>query len=162
LSKRAGGIAAFAATVADSQARFSASGTNQAEMSITRIDAGALGGHFHAGPHAAVELVAGIAVLAIAAAALWRLRPATQVNPSRRTGADDFVFPRALGLTALCTGILLAVYHQAYDGLLLTLPLVALVAASVSSRAQRTAGIMLALLLAVPMVNYLSSFSALS
>jgi hypothetical protein len=151
LAVNAGGVEALLATMAESHRQFAGAETNQSAMSITRIDAVALIGHLlSAVPSTATTLALGVGVLVLGGVTLGRL--ARTRPPSEG----------ALGLTALGTAVLLSVYHQAYDALLLAVPLVALALAPDATQLVRPVRVGLALLLAVPAVNYFGSFSALS
>ncbi|MCC6849223.1 MAG: DUF2029 domain-containing protein [Deltaproteobacteria bacterium] len=110
----------------------------------TRIDAGFLAGRGLALPEGA-ELTAGAAALLLGLAAFRR---------ALATGASTAA-PDGLALALACLTILLPLYHVAYDALLLTLPIVALVAAA---RTPARAHAALIALLLVPAVNQLASY----
>ncbi len=81
----------------------------------------------------------------------------------RRTWRRDLPGDDELTIGLGCLTILLAVYHQIYDVLLLTLPLVLLVARKGAPPWRRWPSVRLALiaLLALPSVNYLATWSGL-
>ncbi len=148
---RAGGPAAFAHLVTAAETTWATRPENAASTSIIRLDAAALIGRLLGHPPSApVLVILAAAVLGTAALAV------------RRLGARDAPTWR-LSAAVVCVAILLSSYHQAYDGLLLTLPVAALVAGrwappSVAAPAARAA--LLALLL-IPAVNYVGTFAVL-
>ncbi len=149
----AGGVGAFLTAVRENYSTLGATGETYSGASVLALDAGAfverlLGrtpGAAFAGREAAVSL----AVLALGIAAVRRVMPRA---------------PRDAHLVAamvVCLTILLCVHHQAYDALLLALPIAALA----SGRCAPTVGgrlrwVLLALLL-VPWVNYAATFAFL-
>jgi hypothetical protein len=148
---RAGGPAAFAHLVTAAETAWATRPENAASTSIIRLDTAALIGRLLGHPPSAPVLVI------LAAAVLG-----TAGLTVRRLGARDAPTWR-LSAAVVCVAILLSSYHQAYDGLLLTLPVAALVAGrwappSVAAPAARAA--LLALLL-IPAVNYVGTFAVL-
>ncbi len=141
---RAGGPAAFAHLVTAAETTWATRPENAASTSISRLDAAALIGRLLGHPPSAPVLVSlTAAVLGTAGLAV------------RRLGARDAATWR-LSAAVGCVAILLSSYHQHYDGLLLTLPVAALVAgrwAPPSVAAPAARGVLLALLL-IPAVNY--------
>jgi glycosyl transferase family 87 len=153
----AGGPAALLDSVRAGMAVMSRDPSFNEMQSIIRIDLGGLVGRFAAGPGGAtLAAIVGLAVLGPAVWACLRLR-------GRESDAD-----RTLSLGIACFAILLCVYHQAYDAVLLALPAAALAApfpapggtGGPPGAATAAAGwrrpILLGLL-AVPAVNYLAS-----
>jgi len=125
--------------------------------SIIRIDLGALIGRFlDAPPGAAIGALMALVVLGVAGWACLRLRG--------REGDPD----RTLSLGLACFAILLCVYHQSYDAVLLALPAAALLVHSpapgtpgapprgAAAAAGRRRRLLLALLV-VPAANYLAT-----
>jgi hypothetical protein len=144
LLRAAGGAQNFVASLAESYASFGANPDAGASTSPDRIDAVALLaraiGHE---PSTGMVLVIGVAILALGATALRHL--------ARRTDEPS----RALGNSIACVALLLCVYHQAYDLLLVALPLTALAAKQIASGLRRR-GALLALL-GVAAANYLAA-----
>jgi hypothetical protein len=104
-------------------------------------------------PDPGVELALGAAVLAIAGFALRRLTRAGEDGPRRTL---------SVGIT--CLAVLLSMYHQAYDALLLALPMVGLVAVAGREPWAMHPAVRWLLLgfLAVPAVNYLATSTAIA
>jgi hypothetical protein len=157
LTARAGGVGPFVATLAETHRLFANAGQNHALMSVTRLDAPALVGRLAGWPPdtASDVAVAGV-VLGLAILALRRARAAAD-DPA---AGNEPMVRGPLAYSVLCTAVLLTVYHQAYDALLLTLPLVAIAHGALHGRVG-AGGWVVGLLLAVPAWNYLGSFSAL-
>ncbi|MCC6764034.1 MAG: DUF2029 domain-containing protein [Deltaproteobacteria bacterium] len=112
----------------------------------TRIDVGFLTGQVLALP-ARAGLAAGAAALLVGIAA-FRRALATEAAAAA---------PRGLATALACLTILLPLYHIAYDALLLTWPIVALITAA----RPRTHAALIALLL-VPAVNYVAAHGVVS
>jgi hypothetical protein len=130
--------------------------------SIIRIDLGGLIGRFRvAPPGAAIGTLVALVVLGVAGWACLRLR-GRENDPAR-----------TLSLGLACFAILLCVYHQAYDAVLLALPAAALLTpvpapgapgappAGATAAAGRLRGLLLALL-AVPAFNYLATHTLMN
>ena len=151
LASAAGGVGPLAASMLNTATAFAAKVDVAATGDGFRVDVIGLVGRLsgrEAG--AAAELMLAGAVLAIGAVAVAR---------TRRSGADEAHLAPSLA----CMTIVLCLYHNAYDMLLLTLPLVAAVTARrVAPWSTHPAlhGCLLGCLI-VPFVNYLASQSAL-
>jgi hypothetical protein len=144
---RAGGVGAFAQTIVANVSSLDANPTGHVLSGWARLDAPYLAARLLGrAPGAGAELAIGAGVLGLGGLALRRLA-ARGVPPAH---------PLATGVASLA--VLLSVYHQAYDALLLALPLVGLCVAPAPGRGART---LLAVLLAVPAVNYLATWSAI-
>jgi len=144
----AGGVVPFAASLASSAGAFSAEGTSNAWSGFARIDAVALLARvMRRVPDGWTELALGLAIVGAGVVGLRRLR------------GDHSAPSEQLGIGLICLTVLVAMYHQAYDALLLAQPAVALGAGrwgrdTVAPAALRW--IVLGLL-AVPAVNYLAT-----
>jgi hypothetical protein len=117
--------------------------------SVIRLDLGSLVGRaLGAPPSALTSVLLAIVVLGVAALAVRRLRSVEQ-SASR---------PLSTGVMVLA--LLLSVYHQAYDAVLLVFPVVTLISAwgdgDGAARSRVWSAALLACLL-VPAVNYVSS-----
>jgi Glycosyltransferase family 87 len=144
----AGGVAPFVASLGDSSTAFSVEHTSNAWSSFARIDVVALAARLLGRvPESWMEVMLGVTVMAVALAALRRLR------------GDERAPTVQLGVGLICLTLLIATYHQAYDALLLAQPAIALGAGTwgrgvVAPRALRWTVLAL---LAVPAVNFLAS-----
>jgi len=145
----AGGPAALLASIKEGMAITRSDPSFNEVTSIIRIDLGGLIGRFRdTPPGAALAALTAFVVLGIAGWACIRLRG--------REGDPD----RTLSLGLACFAILLCVYHQSYDALLLALPAAALLAPLPAGGAAAAAGgrrWLLLGLLAVPAFNYLAT-----
>lgn len=148
---RAGGIAPFVQTLAESHRLFAGVTVNRADMSATRIDAAPLVTRLiGASSWSHVEGATSVALIAIGGGALYRLR-----RCRRRDG-------NGLIAAVLCLTVLTSVYHQPYDALLLALPLAWLAHdVAVYRAARRPLRFVLIGLMTIPAVNYVGSFSLL-
>jgi len=150
----AGGVIPFAQTMLANVLSLDANPTGNAMSAWARVDAPYLLARFlgHA-PDPGVELALGAAVLAIAGFALRRLTRAGEDGPRRTL---------SVGIT--CLAVLLSMYHQAYDALLLALPMVGLVAVAGREPWAMHPAVRWLLLgfLAVPAVNYLATSTAIA
>ena len=116
LARRAGGVTPFVAQLTGVVREFGARAWNDPSLSIARVDATALISRFLGVPLGGVaQALVAIAVLGLAALALRRMA-------ARAEEPANF----AMSTGIICAALLLSVYHQAYDLILLTLPAVAL------------------------------------
>src|SRR5262249_55530385 len=116
LVRAAGGVAALVASIADDAASFVTKPDVVAGGGGFRVDlASTLARWVHGELPGAVETALGVVVLALGAAAVHHLSPA---RDSRA---------RLLAACTACATIVTSGYHQTYDLLLMTLPLVATV-----------------------------------
>jgi hypothetical protein len=151
LVARAGGVGAFAASILANLGALDDNPTGNALSGWARVDAGYLLSHaLGRAPGAGVELGVTLAVLAVAGLALRRV-------------ARDGVRDRWWSATLASLAVLLCIYHQAYDVLLLAFPLTALVAAPAATPFAGRPGLrwLLVGLLALPAVNYLATWSVI-
>ena len=132
-------LATFVAAATGSAARIE----DAAGTWWSRLDGAYLAHHLIGASHAAVEATIAIGLLGVGCVAVRRL--------GRRAVDGD----GALAIGVACTTMLLCVYHQAYDALLLALPIGAL------ARSTRRDRRLLIALLAVPFANYLATWSAI-
>lgn len=147
LARAAGGVLPLVATFRESYARLMQDPSANPASSIIRIDGvaflGRLAGHT-ADPR--VETLVTFALLAVGAAAVWRVE---------RTRDDRLWSTCVAGLT-----VLVCMYHQAYDGLLLALPLTALMTGRLGtggSRAEAAARALAIAAMLVPVTNYVAT-----
>ena len=148
---REGGIEPFVAALLRSQTDFAAHPAAHPLKSVWRIDLSARVSQIHGAPigTAASLLLAGM-VIGLASLALVHLRShADQSSPRISVGI-------------ICCAVLLSVYHQVYDLLLLTLPAVALVRAWKLGSSDRRVLFLEAGLLTILAGNYLTTESALN
>jgi hypothetical protein len=151
LIRREGGIAPFATTVADSYRMFVARPNNDTLQGVWRVDLAATISRLIDQPLGTVTgLVVGTIVLLPVILASRRL--ARSVDSHRE---------RALN-SLLCCAVLLSLYHQAYDLLLLALPVAALVCTVRESGRPHGRHVAQALLFTVIGVNYVATQSALA
>lgn len=145
LVQAAGGVGPLVHSFGDSYARLMQDPSANPASSIIRIDAAAfldrLAGRAAGG---AAESAITLAILAVGIAAVWSV--------DRARDGDDRLWSTSLG----CLTILACMYHQAYDGLLLTLPIVALATGRIAEGSKVARGVALAAML-VPAVNYLAT-----
>jgi hypothetical protein len=135
--------------------------------SLIRVDTGALVGRLLGRPPgAAVEILFGILILGSAGAILWKREPAAAIGADPGTGgrvSDEGPRPPGDGLA--CLALLLGLYHQSYDTLILVLPIAALLWGGVGGAwdgwARRWRWGLLALLL-VPWLNLLATHALLN
>jgi len=140
------GLRGWVELLADNQRAFAARDLFATDTSVTRIDAASLVGRLTGGEiGSALEPWLAIAMLAAAAVVLARLDRAPDSTATERG---------RLSVAIICVTIVACVYHQGYDALLLALPLIALLAAPIRDRG----GWLVIALLAVPLVNYASTF----
>jgi hypothetical protein len=147
--RAASGLLPFLQSVQHSMAVVATDPAFDAPTSIIRVDlAGSLGRAVGLRTSAGFELLIGALVMALAGLALARLD---------RVERDPAVRPIGGGLLVLA--LLLSMYHQAYDTLLLALPAIALVFgsdAAWSGIPRRERAVLLGLM-AVPAGNYLAT-----
>jgi hypothetical protein len=146
----AGGLGALGRSLLASWAAFGPSPGVDAASSWARLDAVALLGHaLGTAPSGTVEIAVGIGILASAVVALRRLASV----PSMAAGQ--------VAAALVCLTVLVSNYHQAYDALLLALPIAALAGGTWAPPWAPGAAwrwTLLALVL-VPWVNYLATWS---
>jgi hypothetical protein len=149
----AGGPRAFLESVRGSMAIVANDASFNEPSSLIRIDIAGLVGRFTGRPPGVAGAILGT-ILLIGAGVILRSQ-AVRARDARRPDA-----PRPLSDGLACLAILLSVYHQSYDALLLALPVVALALADgAKAWPPETAWrrrFVLALLL-VPGVNYLAT-----
>jgi hypothetical protein len=142
------GLATFVQSVRESHALHMADPVVSATTSVTRLDAvsvlGRLGGIV---PSGAIQISVAAACLLAAGWAVGRLQ-----NTERADGADCL----AAMIIALAT--LATIYHTNYDALLLVLPWVGLTCGRLRRQVPDWARLVLWVLLALPAVNYLSTY----
>ena len=110
----AGGVGAFVTAVSGNYAGFTADPSAAAATSPYRVDVAALASRLLGrSVGLGVELVCMALVLGLAALALHRL--------AARVDEDD---ARGLGTSLVCVAVLVCVYHQSYEALLLAFPIV--------------------------------------
>jgi hypothetical protein len=148
---REGGIEPFVATLLRSQTDFASHPAAHPLKSVWRIDLSAWVSQIQWAPigTAASLLLAGT-VIGLASLALVRLR----------SHADES--SRQISTGIICCAVLLSVYHQVYDLLLLTLPAVALLRAWKLGSSDRRVLLLEGGLLAILAGNYLTTESALN
>jgi hypothetical protein len=140
----AGGIGPLVSSIRDSYAHLMQDPSANATSSIIRIDAVALVGRLLGGSVGpAAESLATLALIAAGTAAAWRI--------SRAGGADA----RLRSTCVACVTILACMYHQSYDGLMLTLPVVAIASGRVGEVPLARALALVAMV--VPAANYLAT-----
>ncbi len=147
--RAASGVLPFLESVRHGMAVVATDPAFDATTSIIRVDlAGSLGRAIGFRPGPGFELFIGALVMGLAGLALGRLD---------RVERDPAVRPIGNGL--ICLALLLSMYHQAYDTLLLSLPAIALVFGSDAvwrGMPRRTRVVFLGLM-AVPAGNYLAT-----
>jgi hypothetical protein len=124
----AGGIGPFIASVRHGMSVIVTDPSFHETTSLIRVDTGALVGRFLGRPPGvAVEILLGVLLLGSAGAILWtrEARAASGAAPAG-TGRAAHDGPRPAGDGLACLALLLALYHQSYDTLLLVLPIAAL------------------------------------
>jgi Glycosyltransferase family 87 len=155
----AGGIGAWVGTVRHSMRVVATDPSFHEATSLIRLDTGALVGRLLGRPPG-VGVEVGLAMLILGAAGLLLFRREQGDGPP---SAGDGPRPMSDGLA--CLAILLGVYHQSYDALLLVLPITALVfdaQARVKPAAwTRTRFALLGLLL-IPWLNLLATHALLN
>jgi hypothetical protein len=167
----AGGILPFIASVRHGMSVIVTDPSYQEATSLIRVDTGALVGRFLGRPPgAAVEILFGVLLLGSAGAILWT-REARAGSEAAGTNAGDDAGParhdgpRPLGDGLACLAILLGLYHQSYDTLLLVLPIATLLWGPADRAWPWGAGRwrwgLLALLL-VPWLNVLATYAVLN
>lgn len=163
----AGGVAALIASVRHSMTVIATDPSFHEATSLIRVDIGALAGRLLGRPPgAAVEILLGILILGSTGAILWRREPpagsGAGTTGDGRAGAPG---PRPVGDGLVCLAILVGLYHQTYDTLLLVLPIAALLwgaqGPAGTFRAGRWRWALLALLL-VPWLNLLATHAVLN
>ncbi|HYV86296.1 MAG TPA: glycosyltransferase 87 family protein [Patescibacteria group bacterium] len=155
----AGGIAPFVASVRHGMQVVATDPSYHEATSLIRIDVGALFGRFLGrSPGAAIEILLGILILGSAGAILWTREARAAAGGGERE-------PRPAGDGLACLALLLGLYHQSYDALLLVLPVTALLFGSRVWRPAAggtwTRAALLALLL-VPWFNLLATHAVLN
>lgn len=146
----AGGVLPWLESLRENYLTLSATSETYAGASVLALDAAAfvdrLLGHAPGAALARVEAVVSLTVLAIGIAA---------VGFAARARNRDRHF---VAVTVVCLTVLLSVHHQAYDALLLTLPIAAIASGRCSpALGPRTRWFLLFLLL-VPWVNYAATY----
>src|SRR5262245_19975291 len=143
---RAGGVSGFARLLVADHGSFATTQEFDPATSFTRLDVTALIGHVcGCDPGPLLALGASLAVLACGLLAVRRL--------SLSTGSDA----RPLLASIACLTVLLAVYHQTYDALLLALPLACLGPGRMLARHPLARGVVSALLL-LPFCNLVGTY----
>jgi hypothetical protein len=162
----AGGILPFIASVRHGMSVIATDPSFHEATSLIRVDIGALAGRLLGRPPgAAVELLFGILVLGATGAILWMREPLAGSGAGTTGGERAGSGPRPVGDGLACLALLIGLYHQSYDTLLLVLPITALLwgaegpARSWSTGRWRWA--LLALLL-VPWLNLLATHAVLN
>jgi hypothetical protein len=143
LAPAAGGIGPLVVSIRGSYARLMQDPSANAVSSLIRLDVVALVGHL--GGQAA-ESATTLLIIAAGTTAVWRIT---------RAGRPD---ARLRSACVACVMILACMYHQSYDGLLLTLPLVALASGRLAAAPMTRALALVAML--VPLANYLATDTA--
>jgi Glycosyltransferase family 87 len=124
----AGGIAPFIASVRHGMSVIATDPSFHESTSLIRVDTGALVGRFLGRPPgAAVEILIGFLLLGSAGWILCR-REALAGNEAATIGGGRAAAPgaRPVGDGLACLALLLGLYHQSYDTLLLVLPIATL------------------------------------
>lgn len=142
-----GGVDAPLALLTGNATIFAAQPLFGTASSVTRIDAASLVGRLAGAPSLTLELA--LAALLVGGGA-WTVTRAARAGTLRARRYADAV---------ICLTILVPVYHQAYDALLLALPLAALILTAPRVADGRRLHVLLLGLLALPLVNYASSFA---
>jgi len=144
LSPSAGGFVPLVASIRDSYARLMQDPSANAASSIIRTDAVAPISRVFGVP--LVGSIASVAIIGVGITAVWRIV---------RGGRPD---ARLRSACVACVTILACTYHQSYDGLLLTLPLVAVASGRLGGLPLPRALALVAML--VPFANYLATDTA--
>jgi hypothetical protein len=146
--RAAGGLLPFIASVRDSMSIIATDASFDPSSSLIRVDVAGLVGRLVGRPAGVAGALAGLLLLAVAGEIL------------RRLAAREANGPRPVSDGLACLAVLLCVYHQSYDALLLVLPAVALAASGRGATPLPTGPVgrtvMLALC-AVPALNYLAT-----
>jgi glycosyl transferase family 87 len=141
--RAAGGPGPLLASVRDGMAVVALDPAFEKATSLIRLDAAGFFGRLMGGsPGAVLELMVAAGVLGLSALVL------------ARTGRSEEPWSRQARDGVVCLAILLSVYHQSYDALLLAFPVTALVAADGMPEAWRRFRPLLLALLLVPAANY--------
>lgn len=153
LTASVGGLRGWLEVFTASQRSFMDTQFFETDTTVTRFDAASLFGRWLGAQTGAwLEPIVAIGMLAVAALLVWAL-------VRRRSGRGATAAAGTLVSTALiCVTILGCVYHQGYDGLLLAVPLVALLAQPRAWPLSAAVRWLLVGLLALPMVNYAATF----
>lgn len=150
LVQRAGGLVPMINLLVADHHRFADTREFDPTLSPIRIDAVALFGHLWRRPPERMWVVAISAVVfCLGLFAVWRL--------ARTTRSDA----RHLSGCLICLTILLVIYHQVYDALLLSLPLACIGPGRLLGSTPRARGLAGALLL-VPFLNLLGTYWAIA
>ena len=152
LTARAGGLLPMLYLLRRNEQVFTAQGPVGAFSSLIRVDAVAFVSRLAGRPLGTVtEMAIMVGVLAFGGFAVWRL------------GAAEDAPARRLSAALTCVTVIACTYHQIYCLLLLTFPVVTLVAGRWAPRAVSSSSLRRALLvlLLIPSFNYLASFPAL-
>jgi len=150
LVQREGGLAAFLTAVAQSHRVFAATPGNNRVQSVWRIDlAASLNRIVNQPLGLSIELLAAAVVLILAIVMMGRLNK------------SDTIDQKCVLEGLVCCTMLLSLYHQAYDLLLLTLPAVAFARILYERRNPGRIGIAQSLLFSVLGLNYFATHSAL-
>lgn len=150
LARREGGLVPLMTTVADSYRMFAAHPENDPVMGVWRVDLASTLSRLVGQPlDGSAGLLLGAAVLApVILASRWR-RPA---DSGREIVLDSLV----------CCAVLLSLYHQAYDLLLLTLPAVGLLSGVRFRERVQGIDVAQAVLFGIIGLNYIATQSALA
>lgn len=147
---RAGGMARLWRAVAESLHRVTTDPAGNPATSLLRIDAAALLARAGGSPLGlGVEAVLGLGLLALACRRVARLAG------DHAVGSEPWLRSASVMIVAL----LACTYHQAYDGLLLVLPAVALAAGRLYADRPVVRRLLLTLI-AVQAVNYVATYAA--
>jgi hypothetical protein len=152
LAHRAGGLEPFLASLGESHRAFEAETSVDPASSPFRVDVVGLAGRLLGrGLGDGAELALGLALLALGCLGVRRLS---------WLGEDAARLGASLG----CVVMLACTYHQAYDGLVLALPLTALAVGRWAPAGWASARVRWLVfgLLALPVVNYLASGTAIA
>jgi hypothetical protein len=151
LIQRAGGVGAFADVLTRSHAAFAAEAAVDPSRSLYRVDTPAIVGRvLGSATGGLADLVIGAAILALAATAV------------RRLAGDRSPAAARLASVIICLAVLAWSYHQAYDEILLAMPLVAAAAGrwALPDAAVGWVRWTLVALLGASAINYLASENA--
>jgi hypothetical protein len=151
LVSRQGGLDPFLATAADSVRAFASHPDTHPIHSVWRVDLAATVSRLTNHPLGmSATVLVSAAVLVLAMVLSWRLGESRDAD--RQRALEGLV----------CCAVLLSLFHQAYDLLLLTLPAAGVVVAMSQGRPPRAMLVVQALLLTILGLNYLATQSALA
>ncbi len=150
LVQRAGGLLPMAQLLVADHHRFADTREFDPTLSPIRIDAVALFGHvLGRAPETMGTMAISVIVLGLGMLAVRRLASMARSDA------------RQLGASVICLTILLALYHQVYDALLLALPLACVGPGRLLAATPRIRGLVGALML-VPFLNLLGTYWAIA